>query len=232
MDSSKKTRMYSNTKTWNPFKGCKYDCVYCKVSFQALNKRLDCEQCKSYIPHYHVERLYPEKIPNAEIVFVCGNGDITFCDSSYVYNILDCIKEKNKTHPNITYYLQSKNPACFTKYLNLLPQNVILVTTLETDEDEDYRKISKAPLPSKRYEDFLKLNYPRKVVTIEPIMEFNHYIFLEWIKKIKPEYVWIGYNSRPKLCKLPEPSRNKVEEFITALERNDIQVRRKERLDV
>ena len=30
--------MYPYVKTWNPFKGCNFDCTYCVPSFKALAK--------------------------------------------------------------------------------------------------------------------------------------------------------------------------------------------------
>ena len=221
----KERNMYKETKTWNPFKGCYYNCIYCKVSFQKICRIYNkCQLCKDYIPHFHYERL--TKIPNSRIVFVCGNGDIMFATPIMIYQIIEAIKKYGKL--NQIFYLQTKNPKCLEPYLHLLPNNVIILTTLETNRDEGYNRISKAPLPTKRYKDFLELDYSRKVVTIEPIMDFDIDIFTEWIKNIKPEYVWIGYNSRPKEVQLPEPSKEKVEQFISLLEKEGIKVKRKE----
>jgi len=251
MKVKNKGRMYENTKTWNPFVGCEHDCEYCKYSFQSLVARLakmrnssclrDSNNCLNYRPHYHPERLH--KIPTSSIIFVCGNGDITFCNPNYVENkIILAIKEhievnlpRAKKYSNKQFYLQSKNPICLKQYIDdFMPiaKHVIFVTTLETNRDVRYRRISKAPLPSKRYRDFLSLNYPRKVVTIEPIMDFDSNIFLNWILSVKNtqqlEYVWIGYNSRPKHIQLPEPSETKLKDFIISLWNNNIQVKPKD----
>lgn len=226
----KKNRMYSEAKTWNPYKGCEFDCIYCKPSFQAICKIYNvCELCKKYVPHYHPERL--AKIPNAKIVFVCGNGDITFCKPEFVRRIIDAIKEKNKTHPEITYYVQSKNPICLRQYIGEFPKNVILITTIETNRDKGYEKISKAPKPTKRFIDFKNITWKRKVVTIEPVMDFDEEIFLDWMKRINPEYVWIGYNSRPNDVQLPEPSKEKLLLFIKKLRDAGLEVKVKDLRD-
>lgn len=220
--------MYDETKTWNPFKGCYFNCIYCVPSFQRIAKRQKdrCMECYLYTPHEHPERL--KKIPTAKIVFVMGNGDLYFAKPNYVYKIIETIKEHNKTHPDQVYYFQTKNPGILTLYLDRFPKNVILVTTLETNRDEGYEKISRAPKPRERFEDFKRLKWPRKVVTIEPVMDFDLEEFLKWIVEIDPEYVWIGYNSRPIEVQLPEPSPEKLREFIEALRKKGIKVKVKE----
>ena len=89
------SRMYDEVKTWNPFKGCLFDCLYCRPSFQLQAKRQkhNCQECYEYKPHEHEERL--NKIPNAKIIFVAGNGDICFCDPVYTHRIIDAIKKHN-----------------------------------------------------------------------------------------------------------------------------------------
>jgi len=58
------TNMYPAAKTWNPFKGCEFDCLYCVPSFQAQAKRQKhrCLECYKYQPHEHPERL--DSIPS------------------------------------------------------------------------------------------------------------------------------------------------------------------------
>jgi len=223
-----KSRMYADVKTWNPFNGCLFDCVYCRPSFQAQAKRQarNCMECYHYVPHSHPERL--DDIPSAETVFVCGNGDISFCIEEYTESIIQRVGR----YPKKTFYFQSKRPDYFKPFLSQFPSNVILVTTLETNWDQGYRIISKAPIPSKRYEQFRSLDYPRKVVTIEPVMDFDLDIFAGWIVDIKPEHVWIGFNSKPNQVQIPEPSKSKVLEFIELLKAQDIEVRGKDLRDI
>jgi len=205
--------MYANAKTYNPFVGCRFDCIYCKPSFQAQMKRQKhrCMDCYNYTPHEHPNRL--GKMPNNEIVFVCGDGDISFATPEYTHKIIDTVISKSK--PWQTVYFQSKNPEYFEQFV--FPSNVVLITTLETDDDEIYKDISKAITVSKRAEAFEKLTHPRKIVTIEPEMKFNTERFAAMIKGIRPEMVWIGYNSRPKQVKLPEPSLKQTTNLINLL---------------
>ena len=228
------SNMYPNTKTWNPFVGCRFDCVYCEPSFKRQLKRvafkIKCTKCFDYVPHLHHPRM--RRIPSAPIVFVCGTGDITFCPSWYVRTIFKAI-DKHRPRKEKTYYFQSKNPIVFNKYLDWFNENqdkVILLTTLETNRDEGYEKISKAPPPSKRFKDFYELDYPRKVVTIEPVLDFDPSGFADWfldfVEQESLEYVWFGFDS--KKCSLPEPTINKAQRFVTFLiDYCDIEVRGK-----
>jgi protein gp37 len=204
------SNMYAAAKTWNPFKGCEFDCSYCAPSFQRQSKRQKnlCQDCYTYTPHCHEDRL--DKIPSAKIIFVCGNADISFCPSDFARRIIDRIVKHNIRAPYKTYYLQSKRPEYFTPLLPLLPDNVILLTTLETNRDAGYAAVAKAPPPSVRYRQFKALKYPRKVVTIEPMLDFDHKTFANWICSIRPEYVWLGFNSKPESVALPEPTPEKV----------------------
>ena len=222
------SNMYAEAKTWNPFKGCRFDCVYCGPSFKRQAKRQQrlCQKCYDYKPHCHEERL--AKIPSAKIIFVCGNGDISFCPPSFVQRIIARIREHNARCPDKTYYFQSKKPSCFGPFLADFPENVILLTTLETNRDSGYRAVSKAPLPSERYRQFKALDYPRKVVTVEPVMDFDLRVFGGWIRGLRPEYVWLGLNSKPESLTIPEPSIEKLRKLMEMLTRAGIEIRGKE----
>ncbi len=169
-----------------------------------------------------------DRIPSAKIVFVCGNGDLSFCDPAFAAEIIAAVRRKNARCPDKTYYFQSKAPACFAEVLHTLPGNAVVLTTLETNRDKDYDRYSKAPPPSERYEQFRGLDYPRKVVTIEPVMDFDVDIFAEWIISLRPEYVWLGYNSRPAEARLPEPSAGKLRAFIRMLTKAGVSIRPKD----
>lgn len=235
---AKHSKMYKDTETWNPFMGCWFTCRYCIPTFmwQAKRQKKNCMACYNFEPHYHPERL--TKIPNAKIVFVAGYGDISFCDPDYTRRIIKSIKEHNKKKPDKEYYFQTKQPECLEQFIGEFPDNVILVTTLETNNDHKYEWISRAPKPSIRYQQFKALDYPRKVVTIEPIMAFHcrfpddfgktdAYEYCDWIEALNPEYVWIGGNSKPNEVKLPEPRRKDLEWVLMLFDRRGIEYRLK-----
>lgn len=226
------SNMYPETKTWNRSVGCLYDCVYCGPSFQRQLKRvaehIGCEKCYTYEPHNHPNRT---TIPSAPTVFVYGTGDIAFYEPPQVRTTFEII-DHHKPRMEKTYYFQSKNPICFNRYMDWFKQNtdkVILLTTLETNRDEGYRGISKATLPTFRFKDFYELDYPRKAVTIEPVLDFDILDFVEWMLELKDqgtlEYVWFGFDS--KNCGLPEPTEELSQTFVNILTRNGIEVRGK-----
>lgn len=203
-----KPNMYKlSIKQWNPFVGCKHDCIYCKSSFQAQLKRWakkHCSDCYKFIPHQHPERLSRElpKTGFMQFVFTCSNGDIVFCPTSYFDQILDEIR----FHDDEWFLIQSKDPATFNR--TTLPINVIVGTTIETNRDDLYEGISKAPLPSQRYKEILQVEHPYKMVTCEPIIDFDVDVMVEWIREINPCMIWLGYDSKGSY--LPEPELQKV----------------------
>lgn len=225
---SKMTNMYDQAETWNPFKGCEFDCTYCTPSFKQQSKRQKplCDDCYTYSPHCHYDRL--RSVPSDTIIFVCGNADISFCTPDFTRRIIERVKDNSRrSRRPKTFYFQSKKPECFEPFLKELPPNAILLTTLETNRDLGYDAISKAPPPSVRYEHFKALDYPRKVVTIEPVLDFDLRTFAAWIRRIQPEYVWLGFNSKPESVTLPEPSEEKVQKLADRLLDAGIEVRGK-----
>ena len=213
--------MYGDAiKRWNCFIGCYYSCEYCFPSFQRQMKRqkpvIDkngkkrgCQDCYDYIPHFHEDRLN-DKLPRTkgdEFIWACSSGDIAFAKSEWIEKILVRIRELS----NRTFFFQTKNPKIFQKYN--FPDNILLGITLESNRN--YNGVSKAPRPSQRYADFLELSFPRKVITIEPILQFDLGTFVKWIKNIKPERVYIGYDT--KNTGLLEPSLAQTKRFILHL---------------
>lgn len=206
------THMYKETETWNPFKGCRFDCIYCDKSFKAQAKRQkhNCMKCYNYEPHFHPERL--NKIPKADLVFACGNGDIAFAKPQWILKILD----KIESLPEYTFLLQTKKPSCLAEFEYIIPSNCIVGTTIETNRDT--KNISKAPEPCTRFYWMMDLECKRKAVTIEPILAFDMEVMKRWIRDINPEIVWIGYANHTNGLKLDEPELSKTKKLIKELE--------------
>ena len=216
-----KSRMYEvegkTVRTWNVFKGCEFDCVYCVQREQAKRQKHRCERCYSYEPHLHPERLN-EKFKAGETVFVAAAGDISFASFDQFADILEVISN----YPETTFYIQSKNPWFFGEYVEeggYIGENVVFGTTIETNRNT--HKYSKAPTTVNRY-NFI-MHQPTKhrwYLTMEPIFKFDLDILLRWTKNIAPEFVYVGYTNpvgKAKKLQLPEPPLEKVKELCEEL---------------
>ena len=224
------SNMYADACTWNPFVGCLHDCIYCRASFQMQIKRWakrNCELCYRYVPHTHLERL--KRVPSSPVVFVCGNGDIAFCETGVLKLIADRLKMHSEKCPGRTYYFQSKDWSRAGIVVPLIEdvKGAVVLETLETNRDDGYSLISKAPPPTIRHRSFLELGYPRKAITAEPLLDFDVDEFYEMIVEAEPEFVWIGYNSKPYAVRLPEPSLEKTAKLIGLLRESGVEARGK-----
>ena len=72
--------------------------------------------------------------------------------------------------------------------------------------------------------DFKYIDWHKKIITIEPVMQFDLDVMTEWVAQVQPVKVYIGYNSRPKQVQLPEPSFNKFKELCENIADNSIDV--------
>jgi len=214
-------RMYhENRKSLNAFVGCNFDCVYCRPSFQRQAKRQKqrCGLCYSYTPHFHPSRLLkaPPKTLEDGFIFFPSMGDVSFAEKKDFEAMLSYTEK----YPNTTFLIQTKNPECLEGYD--FPDNVILALTLETNLRgyntpslyTTYERISKAPIPIFRFQSFKGLKHRRKIVTVEPILQFSDGL-KRWIFQINPEAVYVGYDNHN--CKLPEPTLNETKVLIRDL---------------
>jgi len=152
-----------------------------------------------------------------EMAVNLGEGNFIFVGSStdgWAYPvpsdwIIDTLGHCRKY--NNRYLFQTKDPARFNMFLDWLPENYTLGTTIETNRD--YKR-TQAPTPEARMMAMLSLPMP-KMVSIEPIMDFDPLILVDWIKQIAPEFVSIGADSKGH--NLPEPSEIKTHELLERL---------------
>lgn len=196
--------------------GCEHDCYYCGSSFQAQLKRYgknNCQFCYEFVPHGHPERLDENllKTQYMQFIFVASSGDIAFCPTDYLKQIVARIRKDSDKN----FLIQSKDPSTFNRVK--FPSNVILGTTIETNRDTLYSGISKAPSPSQRFKDFAEVDHPLKMITIEPVIVFDLDTMVSWMKEIKPCMIWLGYDSKKN--NLPEPELKKVRELHWELSR-------------
>jgi len=183
------------THTWNPIKGrCFHDCEYCYMRRWKLKElRLD-------------ERELRTDLGSGWFIFVGSSTDMwaETVPPEWIRRVLRrCDQFDN------TYLFQSKNPVFFKWWY---AGNVVWGTTIETNRW--YPCMGKAPNPGKRQEMITKV-LGRRMVTIEPILDFDLEQLCALIFLSNPEWVNIGADSQGH--HLPEPPGEKIIELIQEL---------------
>ena len=160
------------------------------------------------------------KPDDGNVIFVGSCNDIfgNWIPREWILKVLNHCKK----YPDNTYLFQTKNPSRFFEFENLFPPNTIYGTTLETNRDNGYCKISRAPLPSLRKHMFClfvtKNDFGYKsMISMEPLLDFDLDVMLEWAKEIKPSFVSIGADSITK--KFAEPSPEKTKELVDGVKK-------------
>jgi len=222
--------MYIWAFTWNVLMGiCPHVCSYCYVSKSIAPMLKKWGNEKYYGKLRLDEKALKDRltIDNKFVVFVQSCGDLFAEDvpSKWILRVL----EHCKKYPDTTFLFQTKNPARFQEFQNDFPPKFILGTTLETNKSELADPLTKAPGINKRFVAMLNLpGYVRKMISVEPVIDFDVAEFTQMIDYIKPEFVSIGADS--KNCGLQEPSKEKIKKFIENLEYFQMEVRLKDNL--
>lgn len=206
------SNMYPKTVTWNPLAGeCFHKCEYCY--------REDLMRYPNNLRKYSGEpRFVDVPIPSVkegEVVFVCSMTDL-FAENvqdGLIENILSpCWKI-----PDNVYLFQSKNPSRFWIFGYLFPPNTILGTTIETNRFDMCKSNAPSIMERCNAMRYLNLSRPKKMVSIEPILDFDVDKLALMMQDISPSYISIGADS--KNHNLQEPPKKKVEELIAELQK-------------
>jgi DNA repair photolyase len=194
--------MYSFVdKRWNPVRGkCVFDCSYCYTK----------QWGRSYPLHLD-RRVLKKDLGNGKIIFICSGCDLFAPDVPYEWQNL--IVEQTQKYTENQYLWHTKNPYYLVNRIRPAA-NYIACVTIETNKYLP-STISSAPMPWERIK-YLHQWEGKRMITIEPIINFDLEPFVEMIKDILPIQVNIGADSRK--CNLPEPSREKIIELISELE--------------
>jgi len=189
------------THTWNPMKGCKYDCKYCYIKSH---------QGYSLFPRFSAREMNTH-LGKGRFIFVGSMCDMfgDWIDSDLIKRVMQyCLLFDNH------YLFQSKNPRRFIEFLNIFPEKSILGTTIETNRKTAI--ISKAPSTYERAYAMQNIGFDKEV-TIEPILDFDLHDLVLMIQDIKPKFVAIGADSKGH--NLDEPSPQKIDILIRELEK-------------
>ena len=153
------------------------------------------------------------------MVFVSDMGDLwgDWVPDEWIRRVLNHVRR----FPDTWFLFLTKNPQRYHDFLDEIPGNAIPGATIETNRDEYFQeggtpRISRAPLPSSRYQAMRSLDWPLKFISIEPILDFDLDVFTGWIEEINPFMVYVGYDNYNH--RLPEPTLAKTMEFIRRLE--------------
>lgn len=212
------------TATWNPISGCLYNCNYCWAKDLAVTKLKNAKRySKGFKPTLN-ESEFNVKFGKGDLIFVSDMGDMfaDFVPSEWIVKVLDHIRQ----FPEADFLFMTKNPKRYIELLPQIPENAILGATIETTCDEIIQtdKVSNAPLPTQRYEAMKALDWKRKIVSIEPIMDFDINLFSKWIEEINPFIVYVGYDN---YChKLREPTLKFTMELMNQLSETSLVIKK------
>lgn len=210
------------THTVNPLCGGEcFNCVYCWA--RALKKRYGWAKYKG---PWRIAEKELRKFPDGSIVFPFDMLDVGHpsIPSAIINRFIDWMRGQSK----VKFLVLTKEPRFHVTYAYDLPPNLLVASTIETNR-YIVPVISAAPDPSVRFTamGYMKANFPAltRVLSVEPIMDFDLNIFATQIINLKPEWVAVGYDNYN--FGLPEPELSKTMTLINVLEREGIKVYRK-----
>jgi len=196
------------TETWNPVIGCLHECVYCwarKLAAKLASMGVQPYAERDFAPTFVRWRL-DRKFSRNSFVFVCDMGDLfgSWVPREWILKVLDVVSKNRRT----SFFFLTKNPQRYMEFE--FGDNVVLGATVETNRP--YQRISRAPQPPERLEAMIKLKHKYKALIIEPILDFDLGEFVYMIKRVKPVFVYVGYDNYGN--KLPEPRLEKTLNLI------------------
>jgi len=210
----KKDNMYSwITKTRNFIGGeCPHRCIYCYVNTLKLRKLPEIQ--KRYTGElFLIDKELSKREGKGKTIFVQDCGDL-FAEAVLTKWIVKVL-EHCRDYPENQYLFQTKNPKRFNDFINKFPKGSILATTIESNEN--YPGLSGAPSQKERSKAMCELKCFPKMISVEPVLDFNLDSFVEMIRKINPKFVSIGADSKGN--HLTEPDSAKLRVFINELKK-------------
>lgn len=202
---------------WQVINACEYECTYCYVT--------------SFIRRPTKPELilpFPE-LGKGKNIFVCYYGDMFA--PSVPTEMIRLILQSCRVRPGNQYIFQTKNPQRYLEFKTLFPKDILLGTTIETNDCKLLEKISKAPHPDDRAAFIRKVKKEmgcNTFVTIEPLLRFDKDAFPNLIHYANCNFVSIGADS--KNHNLDEPSKDEVLKLLNDLQERGIEIRSKTNL--
>lgn len=206
---NKQGNMYEFAESVNFLHGeCSHKCTYC--STKSLMRFPVMQKCYTGKLRLNT-KAFEKNLGKGKTIFVCGQNDLFAYNVKweYIQDILNYIIK----FPDNRYFFQTKNPSRMNNFIYDFPANSILCTTIENE----CNYLSKATTCIERAIMFEQIKEFEKHVTIEPIIDFSLKDFVELLKLTGASQFNIGADS--KRHNLPEPSKEKVLQLISELEK-------------
>jgi len=202
------------THTWTPVRGkCPYNCAYCYVGRWGQQQK----------PLHLDQKELRSNLGSGNYIFVCSGCDLFHPDvpESWIADV----RNQTLQYPVNKYLWHTKNPQRLVELIEPGPADVVCVTI---ESNINRSNISAAPAPYERAM-YLRKWEGRKMITVEPIMDFDVVQFSSLLLSCQPDQVNIGGDSGKN--NLPEPFSWKIEALVEALEDNGITVHLKKNLN-
>jgi len=201
---SSRSNMYNFVDSrWNPVRGkCGFCCKYCYTRRWGKQR-----------PIHLDEKELRVDLGSGNFIFVCSGCDLF--DPAVPDEWIDRVSYHARQFQDNQYLFHTKNPA---RILDLThrgyswPDESVVCVTVESNIP--WPGISEAPQPYDRIESLKRIGF-KKMITIEPVMDFDVMTFAEMIISCKPIQVNIGADSSGN--HLPEPTPEKLEQLIDYL---------------
>ncbi len=213
--------------SWNPIVGCSHKCSYCWARY--LHPRLvgrryinrDFEKPELVYKNIGLGKLTKElyHIRRNSWVFVCDMGDLLCRNTIVKKKDIEWVLGRLRLRKDLTYLIVTKNPGRYTEFIEQLPENCYLGTTIETNKNRIIRKYSKAPSTYIRYKAMKQLRYEPKFIGFEPLFDFDVITLHKWIIEINPEIMAFGFDEHPKTLRKTKPDRPPSKKICSLISR-------------
>lgn len=211
------------THQCNPVAGqCPYQCSYCYMEEMKRRFELIRERYSGDL-RFDDRDVYQSKLGRGRTIFVQSAGDLCAAQvpNIWIHRVLQVCEWEDSE--NNEFLFLTKNPRRYLSHLFEFPvrhggNKYILGATIETNRSDIYAGISLAPglphrltaMESLRHKQYM--GPAKRVISIEPVMDFDLDVFVRWMGRAMPHFISIGADT----CRsgLPEPGPEKLEEFI------------------
>ena len=207
---------------------CPHKCPYCLV--RSLCKKWPVLNQKYSGPVKIIEKELDVPYGEGKIIFVENLNDIACATDADARLILAHAGKYPKNH----YVFQTKNPAWYLGFMNLIPDHSVLGCTIETNRFgwlKEHGCLAPEPIDRAMVMADIHRHFPKQktFITVEPVMDFDVEVLAGFILAAKPDFLNLGADSKNN--NLPEPSIEKIEALVAALAKGGIEPREKGNLE-